>query len=338
MTALRTTFYSYKGGVGRTLALLNVGALLAANGRKVVAVDLDLEAPGFGLSNLTRRSGRDSLGVSDLLRDRHKGGRREFREHCYTLSTQHLGFDAGNFLLMPTGTNPTWLSHVLPDLYRDPTGDGAELFLLLLDEIENALAPDFILIDSRTGRADIAGIALLELPQVIVAVCGLNEQNVGGMSRVLSDLRTHSARQSEILTLLALSPVPIENSLLPQRTAGQSIPPPLLDRASISSLSADPRALLTQRIAEIKTQLFVEIQQDFTNSVQKRFPEIDERDLFHQFPYDPLVPLTDELQIVRPGELGRAYGELADVIARARTGDPGLPQLNFKRRSRRLRP
>ena len=41
------TFYSYKGGTGRTMALANVAWILAANGHKVLAVDWDLESPGL---------------------------------------------------------------------------------------------------------------------------------------------------------------------------------------------------------------------------------------------------------------------------------------------------
>src|SRR5436190_7243779 len=40
------TFYSYKGGVGRTMALANIATLLATWGKKVLVVDWDLEAPG----------------------------------------------------------------------------------------------------------------------------------------------------------------------------------------------------------------------------------------------------------------------------------------------------
>ena len=48
------TFYSYKGGVGRTTALTHVAWILAQSGRKVVALDLDLEAPGLSTAfNLT---------------------------------------------------------------------------------------------------------------------------------------------------------------------------------------------------------------------------------------------------------------------------------------------
>ena len=42
------TFYSYKGGVGRTFALANVGAALATWGFRVLCIDWDLDAPGLG--------------------------------------------------------------------------------------------------------------------------------------------------------------------------------------------------------------------------------------------------------------------------------------------------
>ncbi len=41
------TFYSYKGGVGRTMALVNTGHILARDGWRVLMIDFDLEAPGM---------------------------------------------------------------------------------------------------------------------------------------------------------------------------------------------------------------------------------------------------------------------------------------------------
>jgi MinD-like ATPase involved in chromosome partitioning or flagellar assembly len=46
------TFYSYKGGTGRSMALANVACLLAQrtlreSGGSILAVDWDLEAPGL---------------------------------------------------------------------------------------------------------------------------------------------------------------------------------------------------------------------------------------------------------------------------------------------------
>src|SRR5262245_45593985 len=43
-------FYSYKGGTGRTMALANVACLLAryrTDGKRVLMIDWDLEAPGL---------------------------------------------------------------------------------------------------------------------------------------------------------------------------------------------------------------------------------------------------------------------------------------------------
>src|SRR5437763_5513482 len=41
------TFYSFKGGVGRSMALVNVAEILADRGYRVIACDWDLEAPGL---------------------------------------------------------------------------------------------------------------------------------------------------------------------------------------------------------------------------------------------------------------------------------------------------
>jgi hypothetical protein len=41
------TFYSFKGGTGRSMPLANVAWVLAGNGRRVLAIDWDLEAPGL---------------------------------------------------------------------------------------------------------------------------------------------------------------------------------------------------------------------------------------------------------------------------------------------------
>src|SRR5438067_2297829 len=41
------TCYSFKGGVGRTMALANLAEILFSRGIKVLMVDFDLEAPGL---------------------------------------------------------------------------------------------------------------------------------------------------------------------------------------------------------------------------------------------------------------------------------------------------
>jgi uncharacterized protein YjbI with pentapeptide repeats len=67
------TFYSYKGGVGRSMALVNVGEMLADIGYDVVVCDFDLEAPGlerYIADNAEAASAfRANRGVIDLLEE-----------------------------------------------------------------------------------------------------------------------------------------------------------------------------------------------------------------------------------------------------------------------------
>jgi hypothetical protein len=67
------TFYSFKGGVGRTMALANVAFLSAWSGKRVLIMDWDLEAPGLHyyyrglLDPVNAREIRQAPGVLDLL-------------------------------------------------------------------------------------------------------------------------------------------------------------------------------------------------------------------------------------------------------------------------------
>src|SRR5262245_25635382 len=66
------TFYSYKGGVGRTMTLANVAWNLASNGRRVLAIDWDLEAPGLHRHFrpfLDDPAGESTPGLIDFLND-----------------------------------------------------------------------------------------------------------------------------------------------------------------------------------------------------------------------------------------------------------------------------
>ena len=66
------TFYSYKGGTGRTMALANVAWILAANGHRVLAVDWDLESPGLHryFAPFIRRGALENTGgVIDLIQE-----------------------------------------------------------------------------------------------------------------------------------------------------------------------------------------------------------------------------------------------------------------------------
>src|SRR5262249_8618351 len=66
------TFYSYKGGTGRSMLLANVAWILASNGKRVLVVDWDLEAPGlhrYFAPFLRDRELEVTDGVIDMLND-----------------------------------------------------------------------------------------------------------------------------------------------------------------------------------------------------------------------------------------------------------------------------
>ena len=66
------TFYSYKGGTGRSMALANVAWILAANNNKVLTIDWDFEAPGlhrYFLPFLKDTELEETKGLIDLLWD-----------------------------------------------------------------------------------------------------------------------------------------------------------------------------------------------------------------------------------------------------------------------------
>ncbi len=67
------TFYSFKGGVGRSTGLVACALLAAREGRRVAVIDLDLEAPGLG-ALLGLAPGR---GVLDFLVDHVATGTRD---------------------------------------------------------------------------------------------------------------------------------------------------------------------------------------------------------------------------------------------------------------------
>jgi cellulose biosynthesis protein BcsQ len=73
------TFYSFKGGVGRSMALANVAAIYAQRGKRVLAIDFDFEAPGLHRYFLKKEPGdryapvgpqKGMLNYFAILRDR----------------------------------------------------------------------------------------------------------------------------------------------------------------------------------------------------------------------------------------------------------------------------
>ena len=98
------SFFSFKGGVGRTSTLVATALTLARNGHRVAIVDLDLEAPG--LATIFSPDDVDNQGVIDYLLEK-KIQQNDWRlnTHIIPINEQTLlGDDGESLQLLPAGT------------------------------------------------------------------------------------------------------------------------------------------------------------------------------------------------------------------------------------------
>ena len=206
-----TTFYSFKGGVGRTMALVNTGVELARRGRKVLLVDFDLEAPGLDTFEAIKPK-RTAPGIVDFVRRYLDTGQapevEEFLEQC-----PEIGDDGGELWLMPAGASKSNYAESFRqidwgDLYEQR--NGFILFEDLKAQWKEVLQPDYVLIDSRTGHTDVGGICTRQLPDSVAMLFFPNEQNLTGLTKVVADIRSESEepREKQIHLHFIMSNVP----------------------------------------------------------------------------------------------------------------------------------
>ena len=187
------TFYSFKGGVGRTLALVNIGAQLALEGKSVLLVDFDLEAPGLD-SFPALRSDQTIPGIVEFVTDYLDSGTAPLATN-YIADCRVPGIRKGKISLMRSGIAKQDYSVRLSSidwqrLYSEQ--DGFLLFEDLKAQWDEYVKPDYVLIDSRTGHTDVGGICTRQLPNAVVACFIPNEENISGLETVAANIRTQS--------------------------------------------------------------------------------------------------------------------------------------------------
>ncbi|MEU8637269.1 CATRA system-associated protein [Amycolatopsis sp. NPDC048633] len=167
------TFYSYKGGVGRSFTLANIAVLLARWGHRVLCLDWDLEAPGLSDYFRPRLAARPSSGVVDLVEDfRH--GRFAPEAHVQRLT------DVGVLDFVAAGRDePGYVEQVQEIDWDSLYDDGFGEYLEKCRE-QWVARYDFVLIDSRTGISDIGGICTAQLPDHLVLLFTANRQSILG--------------------------------------------------------------------------------------------------------------------------------------------------------------
>jgi tetratricopeptide (TPR) repeat protein len=202
------TFYSYKGGVGRTLALVNCAFRLAKKGKKVFILDFDLEAPGVDAFRLCG-DGQPRQGIVEYVsRFRSEGSVQDLGDYVCRVGPEDT--QPGEIFFMTAGRKDEEYQVLLSQLdwkyfYKEQKG-----FLFvenLKAAIEEKYAPDYVLVDSRTGLTDVAGICTLQLPDLVVLLFNLNNQNIRGISRIYRSIRFNKLNK-DIKALLVASPIP----------------------------------------------------------------------------------------------------------------------------------
>ncbi len=223
------TFYSYKGGMGRTTTMISYAIDLATNkNKRVVIIDCDLEAPGylnfFRLSQHKTLSSGKVNGLVEFLSDlQFSRDEKTLDLNKYLVNVsfgnddmQQDGLD--NIYIMPAGN--------LNEDFDFSSGDNRKQYLeglsrinlsnessiikslqILINKIKNEICPDIILIDSRTGFNDIIGNSSLYLADMIVGFFGFNEQTIPGLLNLIDSYYNNNFK-----LLLVSSILPVQNS------------------------------------------------------------------------------------------------------------------------------
>ena len=193
-----TTFYSFKGGVGRTMALVNVAVELVLQGKRVVAVDFDLEAPGLDTFDLGRPA-ETTPGILDFVETYLETDRAPEAED-FLFESPPLGENGGHLWIMPSGSHDERYARRLAALDWQALYEHFDGYLLFEDlkaQWREALEADYVLIDSRTGHTDVGGICTRQLPDAVVLLFFPNQQNLRGLTKVVHDIRAEPTRSEE---------------------------------------------------------------------------------------------------------------------------------------------
>lgn len=203
------TFYSFRGGVGRTMALVNIGTWLARHGRRVLLVDFDLESPGISHYALPNAK-PERKGVVDYLWEASKDSVPRTIEDFYFESFKEKD---GALYVMPAGRASTHQERLgelnFASLYRDAGG------YLVVENLKalwaTEISPDYVLIDSRTGYSEAAGICTRQLADAVVVTFIPSPQNLNGLQEVASQIRAQNAEgwRKEIQLLFLASSIPV---------------------------------------------------------------------------------------------------------------------------------
>ncbi|WP_437726599.1 KGGVGR-motif variant AAA ATPase [Sorangium sp. So ce861] len=187
------TFYAYKGGVGRTMALANVAYRLAdTHALDVIAVDWDLEAPGlhtfFGISERELAEARGVLDYLEAWQEAvlHKDPEPpDATDWLMRIQEGRHGPRHGSLRLLIAGRQDAAYDSRLARFdwkaFYETSAGARAVETLRAQLVDRA---DVVLVDSRTGLTDPGGICTVQLPDSVMLMTAPNRQSLDGIERV----------------------------------------------------------------------------------------------------------------------------------------------------------
>jgi cellulose biosynthesis protein BcsQ len=209
------SFYSYKGGVGRSTLVAVVAAILSRAGDDVVVIDLDLEAPGQQ-ALFDRQPER---GVLDYLVEHLALGQGQL-EGLFADVSPAVEEPRGSLQLAAAGaTGWSYVEKVARLDFVGHTQEGSSpvqaALHALLSNVRSEYDPDWILLDARTGIHDLGGLAMHALAHIDVLMAREGRQGSDGLKLCL-DALARRRKVDDILTLVvhALAPAPLSDTTI----------------------------------------------------------------------------------------------------------------------------
>lgn len=188
------SFYSFKGGMGRTTSLTSSALVLAKKGYNVLAIDTDIEAPG--LSSFFFDDSRIVKGTVDFFVEYQANESYAPDMRDYLIEVDDVSLKEGipgEIFVIPAGrTDESYLSKLARIDYQDVKPDGMRNTVARL--MENAVDflqrigknVDYILLDARAGFHDMGGVVTFQIPHGIVLIGRDNRQSWSGLKEAIA--------------------------------------------------------------------------------------------------------------------------------------------------------
>ena len=207
------SFFSFKGGVGRTTTLVATALTLARHGHRVAVVDLDLESPGISTFFLPDTEESPPGMIDYLLEKNIQGKNWKLKDHLELVKDPKLLGDTEKSLPILSAGNVD--NNYLEKLARldcqnllNVNNPLQKTWSDMFKELNEAAGKlDFILLDTRTGFHDLGGLAIAEFSHAAVIFGTQSRQSWAGLTHVIRRLAKPSAPEPLPLLLIhALAP------------------------------------------------------------------------------------------------------------------------------------